>query len=173
MTEISKAMQAHKAWLASASPLELDAVLSAQLAEDPGLLLDVAAALRAELQPSWTVDIQIGSSISDDSAYVEVPLDQEAFLEAMMDDQPVGPALVRLNVKPDDLGSWLQVDVVLQGTPRKGLRVRAEYALEGEDVVLTNPDAEGRFSATSRTSQRLNESDAVSLRLVVENEEVA
>lgn len=172
MTELPPELAAHRDWLAGASTRDLDAALQAQRQADPEGTAATDAALDAAFAVSWSADIPIGYSVNASDAYVEVPLDEEDFLEAL-GAVGSGPALVRLNVTPDDLGSQLDVDLLLGGAARHGKRVKVEYALEGEDVVLRPAADDSRLSASSRTAQRLAENDAVTLRLVIENEDVA
>jgi hypothetical protein len=161
---------AYGAWLSRLSDAELDEVVLAQLAEDPELVLGLAEALALSSQSSWSGGVTLGSSVDNDASFVEVPLTEEAFLEVVLGELPMLPAVIRLNVRPQVDGSDLSLEVVLPAQMQPGIRIRCEYDVEGEDVFLEPMEGGQTLTGLSRTGQSLTAQDAVGFRLIVERD---
>jgi hypothetical protein len=99
-----------------------------------------------------------------------VPLTEEAFLEVVLGELPTLPAVIRLNVRPQADGSDLSLEVVLPAQVQPGIRIRCEYDVEGEDVVLEPMEGGQTLTGSSRTGQPLTAQDAVGFRLIVERD---
>lgn len=162
--------RAYSQRLTEATDSELDAIIERQLVEDPELVLALAEAFAFPAATSWRVDVALGASVDNEAAYIEVPFDEATFFQAVLGQAAEAPALIRLNVRPDDHGSDLDVEMLLPGTLQPGVRIRCAYDVEGDDVVLEAGDRTEQLLGRSRTSQLLTAQDAVVLRLSVEHE---
>ena len=157
---------AYSAWLSQLSDAELDELVMVQLAEDPELVLGLAAVLAP--RGSWSGGVTLGSSVDNDASFVEVPLTEEGFLEVLLGELPSLPAVLRLNVRPQADGSDLSLEVVLPAQLQPGIRIRCAYDVEGEDVLLEPTEGGQILTGRSRTGQSLTAQDAVRFRLIVE-----
>lgn len=158
---------AYSAWLRDLPQAELDAVISEQLADEPDLVLALAEALALPEKTSWRAQLTLGSSVDNEASFVEVPLDEESFLALVLGHSGSPPARLRLNVRPQQDGSELEVDVLLPAVPRPGLTIRCVYELDGHDVMLQPGERGEHLVGRSWTQQSLSSDDAIHVRLVV------
>ena len=158
---------AYSAWLRDASDEELDEVLVGQVRENPEYMRAFGQELDRQLAFAWSGQVPLGLSVDNEAEFAEVPLDEASFLLAALDSPPQSGAVLRLNVQPLETGSQLEVELVLPGSLRPGVRIRCEYDLDGDGVVLSGT---GSLNGLSSTPVYLASGDDVGVRLIIKSE---